>query len=79
MGSAMVEAFVRKLSLGISISATAWMVLAAPVALGQVAVPQPAAAASNLTLTFDVATAKPSAPLDMTKLQADMRRAQLEQ
>jgi uncharacterized protein (TIGR03435 family) len=71
MGSAMVEAFVRKLSLGMSISATAWMVLAAPVALGQVAVPQPAAAASNLT--FDVATAKPSAPLDMTKLQADMR------
>jgi uncharacterized protein (TIGR03435 family) len=79
----MVEPLGRKLSLGVLLSATAWMVLTAPVALGQASAPQPSATASPAAtvssepappakLEFDVASVRPSAPLDMAKLQAQM-------
>jgi len=78
----------RKLSFGVLLSATAWMLLTAPVALGQAAASQPAATApppatvsSQPTpaakLEFDVASIRPSAPLDMAKLQADMQAGKM--
>ena len=60
----------RKLSLGVLLGAIAWMVLTAPVALGQASTPQPAATAAA-KLEFDVASVRPSA-MDMTKLQTEV-------
>jgi uncharacterized protein (TIGR03435 family) len=88
MGDVMVEPLGRKLSLGVLLSATAWVVLTAPVALGQASAPQPSAAASPAAtvssqptpaakLEFDVASVRPSAPLDMQKLQADMQAGKM--
>jgi uncharacterized protein (TIGR03435 family) len=78
----------RKLSLCVLLSATAWMVLTAPVALGQASAPQPSATASPAAtvssepapaakLEFDVASVRPSAPLDMQKLAADMQAGKM--
>jgi uncharacterized protein (TIGR03435 family) len=81
----------RKLGLGVLLGATAWMVLTAPVVLGQAAAPQPAATASPAataipapsaqpaaaTLEFDVASVRPSAPLDVQKLAADMQAGKM--
>src|ERR1017187_7675549 len=84
----MVEPLGRKLSLGVLLSATVWMVLTAPVGLGQASAPQPSATASPAAtvssqptpaakLEFDVASVRPSAPLDMQKLQADMQAGKM--
>jgi uncharacterized protein (TIGR03435 family) len=79
----MEKSLARKLNLGVLLSATAWMVLTAPVALGQASAPPVSATASPAAtvssqpapaakLEFDVASVRPSAPLDMGKLQAQM-------
>ena len=84
----MVEPLGRKLSLGVLLSATVWMVLTAPVGLGQASAPQPSATASPAAtvssqptpaakLEFDVASVRPSAPLDIQKLAADMQAGKM--
>src|ERR1017187_2998985 len=84
----MVEPLGRKLSLGVLLSATVWMVLTAPVGLGQASAPQPSATASPAAtvssqptpaakLEFDVASGRPSAPLDIQKLAADMQAGKM--
>src|ERR1035441_3594982 len=84
----MVEPLGRKLSLGVLLSATVWMVLTAPVGLGQASAPQPSATASPAAtvssepapaakLEFDVASVRPSAPLDLQKLAADMQAGKM--
>jgi uncharacterized protein (TIGR03435 family) len=70
MGNVMEKPLGRKLSLGVLLGAIAWMVLTAPVALGQASTPQPAATAAA-KLEFDVASVRPSA-MDMTKLQTEV-------
>jgi uncharacterized protein (TIGR03435 family) len=88
MGNVMENASARKLSLGVLLSATAWMVLTAPVARGQASAPQPSATASPVAtlssqpapatkLEFDVASVRPSAPLDMQKMAADMQAGKM--
>jgi uncharacterized protein (TIGR03435 family) len=79
----------NKLRFGILLPAAAWMVLGAVVAQGQVVVtlPAPTAAAATTApattastasdLTFDVASVRPSAPLDMAKLTADMQAGKM--
>jgi uncharacterized protein (TIGR03435 family) len=64
-----------KISLRALLLATAWMAVGAVVVQGQVSAPQPATAASNLT--FDVASIRQSAPLDVAKLQADMQAGKM--
>jgi uncharacterized protein (TIGR03435 family) len=79
----------RKLSFSLLLIAMAWMAVAAPIALGQVVVtvPAPTTAAATTApaatasaasdLTFDVASVRPSAPLDMAKLMADMQAGKM--
>ncbi|MGA1983019.1 MAG: TIGR03435 family protein [Acidobacteriaceae bacterium] len=76
----------RKLDLGVLLPATVWMVLTAPVALGQAGAPQPAPApaatassqpAPAAKLEFDVASVRASAPLDVQKLTADMQAGKM--
>ncbi len=82
----------HKLSFSLLLSATAWMGVGAPVALGQAAASasaapaaatnpaaatQPAATVAASDLTFDVASVRPSAPLDMAKLAADMQAGKM--
>ena len=81
----------HKLSFSLLLSATAWMGVGAPVALGQAAATpatpavatnpaaatQPAATVAASDLTFDVASVRPSAPLDMAKLAADMQAGKM--
>ncbi len=79
----------HKLSFSLLLPATAWMAVGAAVAQGQVVVtvPAPTAAAATTApaatasaasdLTFDVASVRPSAPLDMAKLMADMQAGKM--
>jgi uncharacterized protein (TIGR03435 family) len=56
------------------------MLLAGRVALGQAAPASPAApttSAATSAVTFDVASVRPSAPLDMQKIQADMQAGKM--
>jgi len=83
------KAAARRMSFGLLLPAAAWMVLGAAVALGQVVVtlPTPTAAAATTApaatasaasdLTFDVASVRPSAPLDMAKMMADMQAGKM--
>ncbi len=78
-----------KLNISVLLIATAWMAVAAPIAMGQVVVTIPTPTASAATtaptaassaasdLTFDVASVRPSAPLDMAKLMADMQAGKM--
>ncbi len=86
MGSVMEKPLGRKLSVGVLFAATAWMVPSAPVAFGQAAAaPQTAPGAQAAAapqapaakLEFDVATVRPSAPLDVQKLTADMQAGKM--
>ena len=91
MGSVMDKASARKLIFGILLTAMAWMAAGAAFALGQgtvtITVPAPTAAAATTAptatssaandLTFDVASVRPSAPLDMAKLMADMQTGKM--
>lgn len=79
MGSVMVESLGRKLSLSVLLIAAVWIVLTAQVALGQAAAPQaaPAAQTAAAKLEFDVASVRPSAPLDMQKMAADIQAGKM--
>ena len=76
----------------VMLAVTAWMGVGAPAALGQAAASAPAAPAVASTpaaatqpaatvaasdLTFDVASVRPSAPVDMAKVAADMRAGKM--
>ncbi|MGP8260762.1 MAG: TIGR03435 family protein [Acidobacteriaceae bacterium] len=73
-----------KLRLSILPVAVAWMVVGAAVAQGQTIDGKPipsaasnSAAATASDLTFDVASVRPSEPVDMTKVAADMQAGKM--
>jgi len=89
MESVMDKATASKLRIGLLLPAMAWMAVGTAVAQGQVVVtlPAPTAAAATTApaatasaasdLTFDVASVRPSAPLDMAKMMADMQAGKM--